>query len=108
MSREKALKRINQYLAKQEVKKLKLSIVNEIDTLFREVVKNETTIENLSKELRSVSIRTAVKIEKMRKLRDEFNTKAKELGVDPDTVIASGWFARTNNLMKAIQQIKKI
>ena len=63
-------------------------------------------VESLAKELRSVAVKTSVKIEKMRKLRSQVEAKAKELGVDVDTIIAGAMFSRTNNIMKAIDKIK--
>ena len=103
-------KRVNERLQKIALKnqKVDLSLVNDIEALFREVEKNEQQIENLSKELRSISVKTAVKIEKMFKLRKEFEAKAKELGVDADTILATGMFSFSNNLMKKIEKIKNL
>lgn len=101
---------INERLQKIALKnqKVDLSLVADIDALFRDVHKNEQQIENLSKELRSISVKTAVKIEKMLALRKQFEAKAKELGVDPDTILATGMFSFSNNLMKKIDKIKNL
>jgi len=107
MSREKVLKRINEYLAKQEPKKVELGLVDDIETIFDDVVKQNDKIESLARELRSISIKTAVKIEKMRKMRTQVEAKAKELGVDVDTIIAGAMFSRTNNIMKKLDAIRK-
>ena len=88
--------------------KVELALVDDIETLFNEVSKNYNKIEGLAKELRSVSVKTSVKIEKMRKIRTQVESKAKELGVDVDTIIASAMFSRTNNMMKAIEKIKTL
>jgi phage shock protein A len=88
--------------------RVELALVDDIETLFKDVTKQNDKIESLAKELRSVSIRTAVKIEQMRKMRTQVEAKAKELGVDPDTIIATGMFSRTNNIMKKIDLIKKL
>ena len=107
-NKEKALKLINEYLAKQEPQKVELALVDDIETLFDDVMKQNNKIESLAKELRSVAVKTAVKIEKMRKLRTQVETKAKDLGVDVDTIIAGAMFSRTNNIMKAIDKIKTL
>ncbi len=108
MSRKKPLERINEYLAKQQPQKVELALVDDIETLFDDVMKQNNKIESLAKELRSVAVKTSVKIEKMRKLRSQVEAKAKELGVDADTIIVTGMFSRTNNIMKAIDQIKTL
>jgi hypothetical protein len=92
-------------LKSQEVK---LGIVDDIESLFDDIMKQSNKIESLSKELRSASIKTAVKIENLRKMRGQAEAKAKELGVDIDTIVAGAMFSRTNNLMKKIQRIKQI
>jgi len=92
----------------QEPQKIELALVDDIETLFNDVIKQNNRIESLAKELRSVSVKTAVKIEQMRKMRTQVEAKAKELGVDPDTIIATAMFSRTNNIMKKIDQIKKL
>jgi len=88
--------------------KVELALVDDIETLFKDVIKQDDKIESLAKELRSVSVKTAVKIEQMRKMRTQVEAKAKELGVDPDTIIVTGMFSRTNNIMKKIDLIKKL
>lgn len=88
--------------------RIELALVDDIETLFNDVIKQNNRIESLAKELRSVSVKTAVKIEQMRKMRTQVEAKAKELGVDPDTIIATAMFSRTNNIMKKIDQIKKL
>ena len=88
--------------------KVELGLVDDIETIFDDVVKQNDKIESLAKELRSVSVKTAVKIEKMRKMRTQVEAKAKELGVDVDTVIAGAMFSRTNNIMKKIDAIRKL
>lgn len=92
----------------QDPQKIELALVDDIETLFNDVIKQNNRIESLAKELRSVSVKTAVKIEQMRKMRTQVEAKAKELGVDPDTIIATAMFSRTNNIMKKIDQIKKL
>jgi hypothetical protein len=92
----------------QEPQKVELALVDDIETLFKDVMKQNDKIESLAKELRRVSIRTAVKIEQMRKMRTQVEAKAKELGVDPDTIIATGMFSRTNNIMKKLDLIRKL
>ena len=108
MSKEKALKLINEYFAKQEPHKVELALVDDIETLFDDVIKQNNKIESLAKELRSISIKTAVKIEEMLKIRTQVEAKAKELGVDPDTILATAMFSRTNNIMKKIEKIKQV
>lgn len=88
--------------------KVELGLVDDIETLFKDVITQDDRIESLAKELRSISIKTAVKIEKMRKMRSQVESKAKELGVDVNTIIASAMFSRTNNIMKRIDQIKNL
>ena len=92
----------------QEPQKIELALVDDIETLFKDVIKQNDKIESLAKELRSVSVKTAVKIEQMRKMRTQVEAKAKELGVDPDTILAGAMFSRTNNIMKKIQKIKTL
>ena len=75
--------------------KVELGLVDDIETIFDDVVKQNDKIESLAKELRSVSVKTAVKIEKMRKMRTQVEAKAKELGVDVDTVIAGAMLELT-------------
>jgi len=41
-------------------------------------------------------------------MRTQVEAKAKELGVDVDTVIAGAMFSRTNNIMKKIDAIRKL
>lgn len=88
--------------------KVELALVDDIETLFKDVIKQDNRIESLAKELRSVSIKTAVKIDQMRKMRTQVEARAKELGIDPDTIIATAMFSRTNNIMKKIDLIKKL
>jgi len=104
------IKRVYEKLNKVELKseKIELGLVDDIETLFDDVMKQNNKIESLAKELRSVSIKTAVKIEKMQKLRSQVESTAKELGVDVDSIIASAMFSRTNNIMKVIDKIKKL
>lgn len=92
----------------QEPQKIELALVDDIETLFKDVIKQDDKIESLAKELRSVSIKTAVKIEQMRKMRTQVEARAKELGIDPDTIIATAMFSKTNNIMKKIDLIKKL
>ena len=103
---EKVFETLNKVELKSE--KIELGLVDDIETLFDDVMKQNNRIESLSKELRSVSVKTAVKIEKMRKLRSKVEATAKELGVDVDTIIANAMFSRTNNIMKEIEKIRKI
>ena len=100
----------NQELSEIELatQKVELGLVDDIETIFNEVVKQNDKIESLAKELRSVSVKTALKIEKMRKMRTQVEAKAKELGLDVDTIIAGAMFSRTNNIMKKIDSIKKL
>ena len=88
--------------------KIELGLVDDIETLFKDVITQDERIESLAKELRSISIKTAVKIEKMRKMRTQIESKAKELGVDVNEIIAGAMFSRTNNIMKKIDQIKSL
>jgi uncharacterized Zn finger protein len=88
--------------------RVELALVDDIETLYKDVIKQDDKIESLAKELRSVSIKTAVKIEQMRKMRTQVEARAKELGIDPDTIIPTAMFSRTNNIMKKIDLIKKL
>ena len=87
---------------------VELGIVNDIESLFDDIMKQNNKIESLSKELRSLSTKTALKIENLRKMRGQAEAKAKELGVDIDTIVAGAMFSRTNNLMKKIDRIRQI
>ena len=63
------IQKVYSKLPKQELSahKVELGLVDDIETIFDDVVKQNDKIESLAKELRSVSVKTAVKIEKMRK-----------------------------------------
>jgi len=89
MSREKALKLINEYLAKQEPQKVQLSSIKELDRLSQDV-KQVTkfledalqTAEKAKQELKqSIKGRTQQSIDLLTAIRDVQN-KAEELGVN--------------------------
>ena len=92
MSREKALKRINEYLAKQEPKKVELALVDDIKSENDKVTKMIGFIRQDIKEVnQAISTIEKIKIDlnKTDKLADSllnliknFERKADDLGID--------------------------
>lgn len=91
MSKEKALKLINEYLAKQEPKRVDLSSTNELERLrseyldifsfLREIRKIGVNLKKKSKE----AVDTSNKLEsKIKKELNNFEQKVKELGLNPN------------------------
>ena len=91
MSKEKALKLINEYLAKQEPKRVDLSSINELERLrseyldifsfLREIRKIGVNLKKKSKE----AMDTSNKLEsKIKKELNNFEQKVKELGLNPN------------------------
>ena len=91
MSKEKALKLINEYLAKQEPKKIDLSSINELERLrseyldifsfLGEIRKIGVNLKKKSKEAVGVSNKLESKIKKE---LNNFEQKVKELGLNPN------------------------
>jgi len=102
MSKEKALKLINEYLAKQEIKKEKLSseklelsntqmlnsIISESTKIYNRGVKFVQSREQLTKEARRLNSDAESLIKGGSKMIAEFKSKAKEFGVDPNNLPA--------------------
>ncbi len=91
-----------------KVEKVELGLVDDLDKLFSETVKLDDEIDKSYKSLRSAAVKTSVKIEKAEKIISVITKQAKELGVDIDTVLASGIPARMNNIKKKIKAIKSL
>jgi len=115
MSREKALKRINEYLAKQEPKKIEL---NSVEDLFKKVKKldaeHRQDLRKMEKALLDYrssydKYETSMKniLSKSKSLSSEKNVlenKLKELGVNPRSV--NGFF-EAGDMIVDIEQIIK-
>jgi hypothetical protein len=118
MSKEKALKLINEYLAKQEVKKEKLSsekvelsLVDDFDKDFNKALKNLMKTEPEYGEILNKSRRLYKEIQSA---DDDINSaiatfnilerKAKEIGIDLDNK-TKGNRGKLNNFKKTTTQI---
>lgn len=103
MSREKALKRINEYLAKQEPKKVELALVDDIK---KAISKGRQIEKQLKRDLLSYNglLRSAGMFDKN---YNELLRKAKELGIEPPSDlkglvdIAKGFEKKGRALKKA-------
>lgn len=96
MSREKALKLINEYLAKQQPQKVELGSINELKSQIKIVDNTYSEINNLHQEFIKAIDRLNKQSEEVRRLHsdaekiadkaffvlDDFEKKAKDLGVD--------------------------
>jgi len=109
---EQILRALNKLIRenKTELKteKVELGLVDDLDKLFSETVKLDDEIDKSYKSLRSAAVKTSVKIEKAEKIISVITKQAKELGVDINTVLASGIPARMNNIKKKIKAIKSL
>ena len=102
MSREKALKRINEYLAKQEPKKVELALVDDIKT---SISKGRQIEKQLKRDLSSYDglLRAAGMFDKN---YNELLQKAKELGIEPPSEL-KGLVDIAKGFEKKGQAIKK-
>jgi hypothetical protein len=111
MSKEKALKLINEYLAKQEPKKLELSLMNDFEKQFEKSSKNLMKTEpeygeilnksrRLYKEMQSVDNDIDLAIASFNILE----RKAKEIGIDLDGKI-KGNRGKLTNFKRTTNQI---
>lgn len=109
MSKEKALKLINEYLAKQEVKKEKLSSekleLSLVDDLKKEYGSLQTL--GLDSDLISFENKYEKKIPQYKSLKSKFDDafqKAKELGVDKLAAEAKQFSDACDESIKKIQK----
>ena len=111
MSREKALKLINEYLAKQEPQKVELSLLNDFEKQFEKSLKNLMKTEpeygeilnkarRLYKEIQSVDDDINLAIASFNILE----RKTKEIGIDLDNKV-KGNRGKLNNFKKTTAQI---
>ena len=111
MSKEKALKLINEYLAKQEPQKVELSLIDDFEKLFNKSLKKLMKTEPEYGEILNKSRRL---YKEMQEVDDDINLaiasfnilerKAKEIGIDIDSKI-KGNRGRLNNFKKTTTQI---
>ena len=98
MSKEKVLKRINEYLAKQEPQKIDLSIASDaISNMFKAIEKIYRNAEDLVDEFENNKKRTQRQISSVEKSYDkaakiykdtttDLQKKASELGIKPNSI----------------------
>tara|TARA_R110002096_G_scaffold18177_1_gene62239 strand:- start:217 stop:540 length:324 start_codon:yes stop_codon:yes gene_type:complete len=100
--------KLNAILDKHGVQKVELGLVDDLDKLFSETVKLDVEIDKHYKSLRSSAVKTSVKIEKAEKIISDIKKETKKLGIDINTVLASGIPAKINNIKKKIKAIKSL
>ena len=110
-NREKALERINEYLAKQEPQKVELALVDDFEKLFDSATKNLMKTEPQYGEILDKSRRLYKEIQKVDEdinlAISSFNIlerKAKEIGLDLDSKL-KGNRGKLNNYKKTTSQI---
>jgi len=93
MSREKALKRINEYLAKQEPQKVELALTDDLKKLNTTYYRNTDTANSILKGLLSEARKVEAKIDeaiksanKMDSLTAKVEKTANDLGVNPNNI----------------------
>tara|TARA_R110001592_G_scaffold320007_1_gene597904 strand:+ start:140 stop:511 length:372 start_codon:yes stop_codon:yes gene_type:complete len=93
MSREKALKRINEYLAKQQPQKVELALTDDLKKLNTTYYRNTDTANSILKGLLSEARKVEAKIDeaiksanKMDSLTAKVEKTANDLGVNPNNI----------------------
>jgi len=93
MSKEKALKRINEYLAKQQPQKVELALTDDLKKLNTTYYRNTDTANSILKGLLSEARKVEAKIDeaiksanKMDSLTAKVEKTANDLGVNPNNI----------------------
>ena len=103
-------KEISDKLFKTELAEHKVEFagVNDIEIIGKELFQYDDKIDALIKELNSNRTRASVKVDEFESLVSKVTSQLKELGINPDEHIASGYVARVNNLKKKLSALKSI
>jgi len=108
MSREKALKRINEYLAKQEPQKVELGLLQDLDKRKQKFIQKNKEIAKLIQSVEKIKAKFKGEFKDLsnefKDLRNEYNSllkKANEIGADD---LGNKAFASSNELSNSYGQ----
>tara|TARA_R110002073_G_scaffold329111_1_gene511099 strand:- start:412 stop:744 length:333 start_codon:yes stop_codon:yes gene_type:complete len=88
--------------------KIDLGKIDELDSLFSDILIRDEEIDAIYSELRRSATQTNVLIEDFNKISEEIRESANELGVDYDTIVPSAYFSRINNISEKTDSIKQL